>query len=90
MNEKCSRIVKPINKQVKNQVSDLIREISLFSRDELEAELGVKLGKTNLLITYHTETLSEMKPEDQISELLTALAHFKDVSLFFTSPNAVS
>lgn len=67
---------------------DNIRGVSLFSREDLEVALGIKLGKTNLLITYHPETLEKISPEEQISELLTALESFKDINLIFTSPNA--
>lgn len=67
---------------------DNIKRLSLLGRAELETSLGVKLGKKNLLITFHPATLETATATDQMAELLTALAVLKETQLIFTLPNA--
>ena len=67
---------------------DNICRLKLFKREELEAVLDFKLGKKNLLITFHPVTLQRDAGVKQIVELLNALGKIKDTKLIFTLPNA--
>ena len=67
---------------------DNIKRLKLLGRAELEASLDFKLGKKNLLITFHPVTLETSTAADQMAELLAALAELKDTQLIFTMPNA--
>lgn len=67
---------------------DNIKRLQLLDRDALEASLDFKLGRKNLLITFHPVTLEAATATDQMAELLAALADLKDTQLIFTLPNA--
>ena len=67
---------------------DNIRRLKLFKREELEAVLNFKLGKKNLLITFHPVTLENDAGVKQMGELLKALRKIKKTQLIFTLPNA--
>lgn len=67
---------------------DNIKRLQLLDRDALEASLDFKLGRKNLLITFHPVTLETATAADQMAELLTALAELKETQLIFTLPNA--
>jgi GDP/UDP-N,N'-diacetylbacillosamine 2-epimerase (hydrolysing) len=67
---------------------DSIRRLKLLDRAELEASIDFKLGKRNLMITFHPVTLEAATAADQMSELLAALAVLEDTRLIFTLPNA--
>jgi GDP/UDP-N,N'-diacetylbacillosamine 2-epimerase (hydrolysing) len=65
-----------------------IKRLNLLSREELEDSLGFKLGKKNLLITFHPVTLDQSSAEEQMSELLAILGELNGTELIFTMPNA--
>lgn len=67
---------------------DGIKRLKLLDRTELEHSLGFKLGQKNLLITFHPVTLEDSTADDQMTELLAALAGLDDTQLIFTMPNA--
>ena len=67
---------------------DNIKRLQLLSRVELEASLDFSLGPRSLLVTFHPVTLETATAEDQMAELLAALAELKDTQLIFTLPNA--
>jgi GDP/UDP-N,N'-diacetylbacillosamine 2-epimerase (hydrolysing) len=67
---------------------DAIKHLKLIGRTDLEAVLGFSFGKRNLLVTFHPVTLDTATAEDQMAELLAALAELKDTQLIFTLPNA--
>lgn len=67
---------------------DNIKRLNLLSRTELEASLGFKLGKKNLLITFHPVTLEKFTAEEQMAELLATLDELDDTQFIFTMPNA--
>jgi len=67
---------------------DNIKRLNLLSRVELEESIGLKLGKKNLLVTFHPVTLENATAADQMAELLAALAEMKDTHLIFSLPNA--
>jgi len=67
---------------------DNILRLKLLSRSELEKALNFKLGKRNLLITFHPVTFEQNTSAQQMDDLLAALAELKDTGLIFTMPNA--
>ena len=68
--------------------ADSIVNIKMLKRKELEKSIDMKLGKKNLLITFHPTTLEEGTLRKQMNELLSALENKKDVKLLFTMPNS--
>lgn len=67
---------------------DYIAEATLMRRAELEKSLGIKFGDTNLLVTYHPETL-EKDTKDHFAELVKALGRLdKSIGIIFTRPNS--
>ena len=67
---------------------DNVKRLQLFDRAELEASIDFQLGAKSLMITFHPVTLETSTAEDQMAELLAALAELKDTQLIFTMPNA--
>ena len=67
---------------------DAIQRITLLDRESLEASLDFKLGRRNLLITFHPVTLESQSSGQQMAELLAALGELDDTHLIFTMPNA--
>ena len=67
---------------------DNIKRLKLLDRAALEASLDFKLGRKNLLITFHPVTLETATAADQMAELLASLDALKDTRLIFTLPNA--
>ena len=67
---------------------DAIRNLKLLDRAELERALDFKLGRRNLLVTFHPVTLERASSADQMAELLAALAELDETHLIFTMPNA--
>ena len=67
---------------------DNIKRLQLLDRNALEADLGFKFGKKNLLITFHPVTLEKASAVAQMQALLAVLAKLEDTQLIFTMPNA--
>lgn len=68
---------------------DVIKNTPLLSKDKLEAFMGRKFQKHNLLITYHPVTLAGRGDSvRQFDKLLEVLDKLKDTLLIFTKPNA--
>lgn len=68
---------------------DAIRRVDRLSRSELDRELGIELGKRNLLVTFHPVTLEPGAAAAQFTALLEALDECeRDATLIFTMPNA--
>ena len=67
---------------------DNIKRLKLLNRNELEADLGFKFGKKNLLITFHPVTLETSSAVAQMQALLEVLARLEETQLIFTMPNA--
>jgi GDP/UDP-N,N'-diacetylbacillosamine 2-epimerase (hydrolysing) len=67
---------------------DNINRLKLIERNILEADLGFKFDKRNLLITFHPVTLEKASSVKQMQELLAALGKLEETQLIFTMPNA--
>lgn len=67
---------------------DGLSKVKLLDRGVLEAELDFKLGRRNLLVTFHPVTLEPGSAGRQMRELLLALDKLEDTHFIFTMPNA--
>lgn len=68
---------------------DRLKRLALLTRTELEEELGFRLRRRNLVVTFHPPTLDATPAEVQFGELLAALAGLgTEVGLIFTRANA--
>jgi GDP/UDP-N,N'-diacetylbacillosamine 2-epimerase (hydrolysing) len=67
---------------------DNVKQLPLLSKQAFEDSIEFKLGKRNLLITFHPVTLEHATSEQQFKELLDAMDSFQDTKLIFTKPNA--
>lgn len=67
---------------------DSVRKLDLMNREALEKDLGFEFGKRNLLVAFHPVTLGQTAGEEQLREVLDALAELDDTRLIFTMPNA--
>ena len=67
---------------------DSIRRLNLLKRNELEKAIDFKLGKRNLLVTYHPVTLEQETAEEQFGNLLQVLSELEETHLLFTKANA--
>lgn len=65
-----------------------IKKISLLSKKELEEKLKIKFLKSNILVTFHPETISSLCAKEQIKELLSALQNYSNSLIIFTKANA--
>lgn len=66
---------------------DSIMKLKRMSRPELEKSLGISLGETALMVTFHPETNGRTSPAAQMKELLAALEDTA-FQIVFTMPNA--
>jgi GDP/UDP-N,N'-diacetylbacillosamine 2-epimerase (hydrolysing) len=67
---------------------DNIQNLQLLTRDNLEKEIGFKLGQKNLLVTFHPVTLERNTAQEQFQQLLLALDGLGDTQIIFTKSNA--
>tara|TARA_B100000945_G_C20363798_1_gene588543 strand:+ start:133 stop:1296 length:1164 start_codon:yes stop_codon:yes gene_type:complete len=68
--------------------ADFSNKSNLFTKKELESDLGFEFKSKNLIITFHPETLEKNSTENQITNLLLSLGKFEDVGMIFTMTNA--
>lgn len=68
---------------------DAIHRVPLMDRADLQASIGFRFRKQNLLVTFHPVTLEAGEGLAQVDQLLRALDEVgPDVGLIFTLPNA--
>lgn len=67
---------------------DNIAGLQLLDKAQLEQAIDFKLGKRNLLVTFHPVTLENATASTQFEQLLQALDRFDDCHIIFTLPNA--
>lgn len=65
-----------------------IKNIKLLTKEEFENSIDFKLGKKNLLITFHPTTLENKSSAEQFQEIINALDELEDTKLIFTKANA--
>lgn len=66
---------------------DNTKNLKLYFLDEIENMISFKLKSSFALVTFHQETLSNVKKMNQIKALINALKYFKNISYIFTAPN---
>ncbi|MBF89506.1 MAG: UDP-N-acetylglucosamine 2-epimerase (hydrolyzing) [Candidatus Marinimicrobia bacterium] len=69
---------------------DSIKRTKFLSKRELEANIGVRFLKKNLLVTFHPVTLEKNSSKENFEQLLEVLTELKDCLIIFTMPNADS
>lgn len=67
---------------------DNIKKLKLLDRRSFEESIGMKLGKRNLMVTFHPVTLEKKTAREQFSNLLEVLKENEDIHVIFTMPNA--
>ncbi len=65
-----------------------INKLNLLDRHSFEESIDFKLGKRNLLVTFHPVTLEFATAEAQFGHLLRAIDELEDTHILFTRPNA--
>lgn len=65
-----------------------IKKLPLMSKDEIEKELGFKIDKNTILVTYHPVTLGNRTAKDDIEDFIAALEERKALRVIFTMPNS--
>jgi len=69
---------------------DNIRHADFLSREELGAQLGVKLSENLACVTFHPAMFENATPATQLKELFKALDKFPAMQAILTLPNADS
>ena len=67
---------------------DSIKSLDLLGRKEFEKSISFKLGKKNVLITFHPVTLENDSAEIQFKAILEALKTLKETHFIFTHANS--
>lgn len=67
---------------------DVIKQLTLLTRGQLEQELGVKFQKYNYQVTFHPETLSNFSARAQFQVLLDVIEKEEDSFFIITKANA--
>lgn len=67
---------------------DSLSRIQLLDRAALETALAFRLGKRNLLVTFHPVTLENASAGQQFEALLQALEELDECHFILTKPNA--
>ena len=67
---------------------DNMTRLKLLEKRALEDLLGLEFNTRSLMVTFHPVTLESESSEEQMGELLAALAFLQDTTLIFTLPNA--
>ena len=67
---------------------DNINKLKLLSKESFEKSINFKLGKKNILVTFHPVTLESSTAEMQFKELLDSLDELQDTKIIFTKANS--
>jgi len=67
---------------------EIIHNLNLLSRKDLEEQINMKLDKNFALLTFHPITLEDSTAEQQFKEILKALDRFPQLKIIFTKANA--
>ena len=65
-----------------------IKRLELLGKKDFENSIGFKLGKKNILVTFHPQTIEKKSASKQFSQILNALDSLKDTHFIFTGANA--
>lgn len=67
---------------------DNIKKLNFLGREDFEKAINFRLGKKNLIVTFHPVTLEKSTSEIQFRELLDALSSLKNTKIIFTKANS--
>jgi len=67
---------------------DSIKNLVLLNKNEFEKSINFKLGKNNILITFHPVTLENQSAQGQFKAILDVLGSLKDTHFIFTHANS--
>ena len=67
---------------------DNINQLKLLSKVEFEKAIGFKLGKKNILVTFHPVTLENSTAQLQFQELLNSISELENTKIIFTKTNS--
>lgn len=67
---------------------EIINNLKLLNKEELENEINMKLDGKIALLTFHPTTLECCLEEKQFLEILKALDYFKEIKIIFTKANS--
>jgi GDP/UDP-N,N'-diacetylbacillosamine 2-epimerase (hydrolysing) len=65
-----------------------IKRLKLLEKEAFEKSIDFKLGKKNILVTFHPVTLENCTASSQFQELLDAIDTLKDTHIIFTKANS--
>lgn len=65
-----------------------VKQVSLLTKQELEASLKFPIESPFAVITFHPVTLEQHSAKEQVSSLLEALDRFPKMTLLFTKANS--
>ena len=68
--------------------TDNIKRLKLLSKINFENEIKFKLGKKNLLITFHPVTLENSTAEKQFQAILDSISELQNTNIIFTKANS--
>lgn len=67
---------------------DNIKKLTLLSKEEFEESIDFKLGKKNILVTFHPVTLENTTAKEQFQVLLNVIDELEDTHIIFTKANS--
>ncbi len=67
---------------------DNIKQLPLLDREAFETSIGFKLGKKNILVTFHPVTLESGSAKRQFQNILDTFDDLKGMRIIFTKANA--
>jgi GDP/UDP-N,N'-diacetylbacillosamine 2-epimerase (hydrolysing) len=67
---------------------DSIKNLVLLNKEEFEQSINFKLGKNNILITFHPVTLENQSAQGQFKAILDVLGSLEDTHFIFTHANS--
>ena len=67
---------------------DSINKLKLLSKSDFENAIDFKLGKKNILVTFHPVTLENFTSKVQFQELLNSIDELKNTRIIFTKANS--
>ena len=65
-----------------------IKRLKLLSKEEFEKSIDFRLGKKNILVTFHPVTLEKATAKEQFGELLNAVDSLEETNIIFTKANS--
>lgn len=65
-----------------------IKRLNLLSKEAFEQSIDFRLGKKNLLVTFHPVTLEESTAKEQFQALLDAIDTLDETRIIFTKANS--